>query len=230
MTRIMVSVRSSEENQPKHYDVAISFAGEDRHFAKALADALTRRNVSVFYDEYEKASLWGLNLYTHLSDVYRNQAQYCILLLSEHYAKKVWTRHEREAAQARAFDENKAYILPVRLDETQIPGVLPTIGYVRWPPEDETTIAGLVLTKLTGAAEAGRTAVGSGENFHNRGTLERYCSGCGAVPGKATKCTAYNSHVFVPTPSHGVYCSGCGAVPGEATKCTAYNSHAFVPL
>src|SRR5262249_10775367 len=108
--------------------VAISFAGEDRKYAESLALSLKHRNLTVFYDRYEKASLWGKNLYTHLSDVYLNQATYCVMLLSKHYATKVWTRHEREAAQARAFQENAEYILPVRLDDTQIPGILPTIG------------------------------------------------------------------------------------------------------
>jgi hypothetical protein len=118
----------------KLYDVAISFAGEDREYAEALADALKRRRVAVFYDRYEKATLWGKNLYTHLSDVYQNQARHCVMILSRHYAKKVWTKHEREAAQARAFQEHAEYILPVRLDETEIPGILPTVGSLEWPP------------------------------------------------------------------------------------------------
>jgi hypothetical protein len=87
----------------KRYDVAISFAGEDRKHAEVLANALKRRSVAVFYDRYEKATLWGTNLYTHLSDLYQNQARYCVMLLSQHYAKKMWTKHELEAAQARAF-------------------------------------------------------------------------------------------------------------------------------
>ena len=68
--------------------------------------------VSVFYDEYEKADLWGKNLYDHLSDVYRKRARFCLMLLSKHYAAKQWTNHERQAAQARAFSENQEYILP----------------------------------------------------------------------------------------------------------------------
>jgi hypothetical protein len=143
----------------KCYDVVISFAGEDRKYAKALADALTRRNVAVFYDEYEKAALWGVNLYTHLSDVYQNQAQYCVMLLSEHYARKVWTNHEREAAQARAFQEHRDYILPVRLDDTEIPGILPTIGYLRWPPEDSESIADAILIKLGKASAAAKSVL-----------------------------------------------------------------------
>jgi TPR repeat protein len=133
----------------RSYDVVISFAGEDRAHAKGLADALTRRGVASFYDQYEKAALWGKNLYTHLSEVYQSQAHYCVMFLSRHYAAKVWTNHEREAAQARAFKENREYILPVRLDDTEIPGVLPTVGYVTCPPETADSIADLVVAKLS---------------------------------------------------------------------------------
>ncbi len=48
------------------YDVALSFAGEDRSYADALAEALRQRGLSVFYDTYEKYTLWGKNLYTYL--------------------------------------------------------------------------------------------------------------------------------------------------------------------
>ncbi|MEM7022426.1 MAG: TIR domain-containing protein [Pseudomonadota bacterium] len=132
----------------RSYDVVLSFAGEDRVHAKGLADALTGRGVSVFYDEYEKAALWGKNLYTHLSDTYHQRARYCVMFLSQHYAAKVWTNHEREAAQARAFTENAEYILPVRLDDTEIPGILPTVGYVSCPPETADSLADLVVAKL----------------------------------------------------------------------------------
>jgi TPR repeat protein len=139
------------------YDVVISFAGEDRAHARDLADALNRRGVAPFYDEYEKAALWGKNLYTHLSGVYQDQAQYCVMFLSRHYAAQVWTNHEREAAQARAFKENREYILPVRLDDTEIPGMLPTVGYVSCPPETADSIADLVVVKLRSITDVGRT-------------------------------------------------------------------------
>ena len=112
------------------YDVALSFAGEDRHYAEALAELLKNSRYKVFYDKYELARLWGKNLYTHLSSVYKDKAHYCVMFLSEHYARKLWTNHERESAQARAFAENEEYILPVRIDDTEIPGILPTVGYL----------------------------------------------------------------------------------------------------
>ncbi|MBI1928084.1 TIR domain-containing protein [Candidatus Poribacteria bacterium] len=114
----------------RKYDVALSFAGEDRRYADELANLLGSGGYKVFYDKYEQAKLWGKDLYAHLSSVYKDQAHYCVMFLSEHYARKLWTNHERQNAQARAFQENREYILPVRIDDTEIPGILPTVGYL----------------------------------------------------------------------------------------------------
>jgi uncharacterized protein YjbI with pentapeptide repeats len=65
------------------FDIAISFAGEDRQIAKKIASALVKRDVRIFYDDYEKVDLWGKNLYDHLSDIYRNKAKYCLILISK---------------------------------------------------------------------------------------------------------------------------------------------------
>lgn len=112
------------------YDVALSFAGEDRHHAEALANLLESGGYRVFYDKYEQAPLWGKNLYDHLSSIYKDEARYCVMFLSKYYAQKLWTNHERQNAQARAFEENKEYILPIRIDNTEIPGFLSTVGYL----------------------------------------------------------------------------------------------------
>ncbi len=135
-------------NETYEFDIAISYAGEDRSYAEALADVLCNRGVHVFYDKYEKAVLWGKDLYSHLSDLYQNKAQYCVIFISQHYATKVWTKHELKAAQARALNEKKEYILPVRLDETEIPGILPTTAYLTWERETIESIVNAILTKL----------------------------------------------------------------------------------
>lgn len=116
--------------QQYEYDVALSFAGEDRLHAEELANLLESNGYNVFYDKYERASLWGKDLYTHLSSIYKDKARYCVMFLSKHYAQKLWPNHERQNAQARAFEESREYILPVRLDDTEIPGILPTVGYL----------------------------------------------------------------------------------------------------
>lgn len=112
------------------YDVVLSFAGEDRKHAKKVAELLDKLGIKVFYDNFEQFDLWGKDLYEHLDDMYSNKARYCIMFLSEHYAKKLWTNHERKSAQARAFTENREYILPVRIDDTKIPGIRSTQGFL----------------------------------------------------------------------------------------------------
>ena len=112
------------------YDVALSFAGEDREYAETLRDLLIAGGYKPFYDEDELASLWGKNLYDYLSEVYKDRARYCVMFLSKHYERKLWTNHERQMVQARAFQENREYILPVRIDDTEIPGIPPTVGYL----------------------------------------------------------------------------------------------------
>ena len=130
------------------YDVALSFAGEDRHYAKELADHLRAADFKVFYDEYERASLWGKNLYEHLSEVYNKKASYCVIFVSRSYSRKLWTNHERKSAQARAFKESREYILPIRLDDTELPGLLDTTGYLDATKMSMLEVANILSEKL----------------------------------------------------------------------------------
>ena len=134
----------------KKYDVALSFAGKDRHHAEKLAKLLKAGGYSVFYDEFELAQLWGKDLYVHLSSVYKDQARYCVMFLSEHYTQKLWANHELKNAQARAFQESQEYILPIRLDDTEIPGILPTVGYLDLDSMTIEKIYHVLVEKLSG--------------------------------------------------------------------------------
>jgi len=135
------------------YDVAISFAGEDRETVEPYALALKEQKVRIFYADFEKVDLWGADLYETLDTVYRLKARYCVLFLSHHYADKVWTNHERKAAQARAVMENREYILPVRLDQTEIPGLRPTIGYLDWHKVGLSGLIEATVAKLSKRSE-----------------------------------------------------------------------------
>jgi hypothetical protein len=54
---------ASKRDRATDYDIALSFAGEDRPYVQQVADELTRQGVRVFYDEFEQDKLWGTNLY-----------------------------------------------------------------------------------------------------------------------------------------------------------------------
>jgi len=131
------------------YDVALSFAGEDREYVEKVAAYLKDKGINVFYDDYEKVKLWGKDLYVHLDEVYRKKAKYCVMFLSRAYASKVWTNHERSSAQARAFQEKNEYILPARFDDTEIPGIKPTVGYIDLKQYTPEKFGELVIEKIS---------------------------------------------------------------------------------
>ena len=130
------------------YDIAISFAGENREIALQLFELLIARHIKVFYDFNEEANLWGKDLIEHLTDVYSNRARYCLMLISEYYPKKPWTNLERRSAQARALRQPEEYILPVRLDDTEVPGFPSSVSYLDLRHQSVEEVADQVVKKL----------------------------------------------------------------------------------
>ena len=136
------------------FEIALSFAGEDRPYVDQVANLLRDYGIKVFYDLFEEDSLWGKNLYDYLSDVYQNKALYMIMFISQYYAGKLWPTLERQAMQARAFQESHEYVLPARFDSTEIPGVLPTTGYISLEGRSPEEFVKLIQKKLI---RSGRT-------------------------------------------------------------------------
>lgn len=137
-------------NKEFQYDVTLSFAGENRSYVQQVAQILKNKGIKVFYDEFEESNLWGKNLYTYLDDIYKNNARFCVMFLSKFYKEKLWTNHERESAQERAFKENREYILPVRFDNTEIPGIRSTVGYIDANKKSPDKLVELIIKKIKG--------------------------------------------------------------------------------
>jgi len=134
----------------EEFDVCLSFAGEQRYFVEEVAKELRQANVRVFYDRYEEVDLWGKDLYAHLNAIYRDRAKYCVIFISKEYAQKQWTSHERKSAQSRAFRESREYILPARFDDTELPGLNETVGYVDLRQTSPAKLAQMVIRKIGG--------------------------------------------------------------------------------
>lgn len=131
------------------YDVAMSFASEDRDIVETIATMLRDRGIRVFYDKFEEAQLWGKDLFEHLADIYSKRATFCIVFASDAYINKKWTSHERRHAQARALEESREYILPIRIDDTAVPGIPPTTAYLDVRKTSEIEIVNMVIAKLS---------------------------------------------------------------------------------
>lgn len=118
-----------DNHDPFEYDIALSFAGEDRAVAAEFANLLIGKNIKVFYDEYKTDELWGKDWVDHLVNLYARKARYCVMLISKYYPLKKWTEVERTSATQSAFREADQYILPIHLDDTEVPGITGVKGY-----------------------------------------------------------------------------------------------------
>ena len=130
------------------YEVALSFAGEQRGYAEGVARALQARGVAVFYDEFEKVELWGKDLVEKFQAVYEHSANRVVIFVSKAWVDGAWTRHERRAALSRAVQEPEEYILPVRFDDTSVPGVPASLHYLRADEHSPAEIASMIAEKL----------------------------------------------------------------------------------
>jgi len=121
----------THENSPSafEYDVALSFASEDKSTAEELTDLLATRDITVFRDEYAGSGSPGTDVIDHLVNLYARKARYCVLLVSRHYPLQSWTEAERTSAQEMALRDAEEYILPLQLDDVDTPGINTAKGY-----------------------------------------------------------------------------------------------------
>lgn len=130
------------------YDVVLSFAGENRSYVEEVARFLHAHGVKVFYDSDEEVQLWGKDLAEHFGKIYGGNATFCVMFISEQYAEKQWTRHERRTAVARALGLQHEYILPIRFDDTVLPAIPNTMAYVSAKQKTPEQIGEMILRKL----------------------------------------------------------------------------------
>lgn len=131
------------------FDVAITFAGSEREYAKQLAQRVRDAGFLVFYDDFYPEQLWGKDLISFFDHIYRKASRYCVMFVSAEYTNRIWTTHERRSAQARALQEKGGdYILPIRIDDTDLPGLPPTVGYLNIQQYNINQIADMLIAKL----------------------------------------------------------------------------------
>lgn len=130
------------------YEIVITYASENSEYVEAVAKELEFKGVRIFYAPFEKADLWGKSLEEQLDVIYRNLGRYCLMFISEHYAKKVWPNFERTVAMERAVQENDQYILPCRFDDTPLPGMAEDVVYQDLEGMPSGDLVELVMEKL----------------------------------------------------------------------------------
>jgi hypothetical protein len=70
------------------------------------------------------------------------------MFVSAHYVRKAWPQLERQHAQSRALIEKREYILPIRLDNSEVPGLPSTVGYLDAHSMTPTDVATVLFAKV----------------------------------------------------------------------------------
>ncbi len=130
------------------YQVALSFAGEQRDYVERVARSLQARGIAVFYDGFETMALWGRSGTETFQEVFEKRSAYVVMFISKEYVEKSWPRHERRSALSRMSREQLEYILPVRFDDTPVPGLPGDVLYVNSHDHAPEQLAAMIAKKL----------------------------------------------------------------------------------
>jgi len=136
------------------YDVALSFAGEDRAFAEKLRDELEDLGHAIFYDFAERDRILAENVEEYLRPIYESEARFVVAILGPKYGEKRWTIFESEAFKPRI---EQGEVIPIwsaavprsAFDSTR------DIGSLSFDPSGDLAAqakehAGIISKKITG--------------------------------------------------------------------------------
>lgn len=112
------------------FQIAFSFAQEDLKIAKAIAAELKRLNITYYL--YTEELTIGRDITKETFQVYYEKSLFGLMMISENYIRKNWAIKEREIMQAVDRNVDHPYIIPLRLDDTQVEGLSPTVKYWNW--------------------------------------------------------------------------------------------------
>lgn len=228
-------VAAQIDHEPRPYQVALSFAGEQREYVRDVARALAARHVAVFYDEFEANTLWGKDGAEHFHQIYSRGTQYVVMFISAEYVAKAWTRQERRSAISRQMKDEAEYILPVRFDDTAVPGLPDTIQYLAAGRYTPAALAVEIANKVGVGPTSGKASdvppptsgAMSGEVTFDYGAFNgRYVIGADATAfetqwskGSDTSIRLYND----PQSIHGIAVARGATAIEQITDASAYD-------
>ncbi|MFF2392266.1 TIR domain-containing protein [Nocardia sp. NPDC058114] len=147
------------------YDIAVSFAGEQRQFVAAVVAAAKVRGLSVFFDEDKGNEWWGTNFIRQQRTVYGSQTRFFVPFISREYLSKAIPMDELSAAMMTAVRQGDGYILPVLMDDVEVPPELlhPQIHYLRSGDFSPEGLAEQLVQRVGVATSAGQEPRDVGE-------------------------------------------------------------------
>ncbi len=134
------------------YDLAVSFAGEDRIFVEAVVEACKLRGFKVFY-YHDVVNAWlGKDFLREQRRIYGEGTRYFVPFISKHYLSKPITTDEFRTALSTDVQKFGGYILPLKMDDTKIPAdlLLPSTEYIRVDGKSPEAVADILHERVHG--------------------------------------------------------------------------------
>ncbi len=116
----------------QEFDLAFSFAGEQRDYVERTVRACQNLGLKVFYDKDHNNEWWGQNFIREQRSVYTSKTRYFVPFISTDYLAKPIPMDEFSAAMMTAVKQGDGYVLPVLMDDAKVPADLmhPHIHYL----------------------------------------------------------------------------------------------------
>lgn len=127
------------------YDFAISYAGEDNEIANGIFRSLSEKydDFKIFFAQRDRNKLIGVDGEEFFENLF-NSAKQVIVILSENYKKKEWSRYEWDIIKERN-KENRC--IPIKIDNVKILGLPSNFIYLKFKGDYE-DIAKLCIEKI----------------------------------------------------------------------------------
>src|SRR6266498_2276536 len=136
------------------HSVFISYANEDRGWARRFAESFRAAGVEVWMDEWSLAP--GDALTSRISDELSSGDTF-VLILSQNWVNSRWSQHEAALVETREFDERGIMLVPVRIDDCTAPKYLQS-----WPTfdvqEDSNERIQSLVSRVAASEEIGRAS------------------------------------------------------------------------
>jgi len=134
----------------KRFRIALSFPGEHRPFVEQIASHLAGQvgQERVLYDKYYEAELARVDLDTYLQKLYHDESELIAVFLCAAYMEKEWCGLEWRAIRDIIKRRRASDVMPLRFDDTDVPGLFSIDGYVPIGNRSPQEIGDLILQRL----------------------------------------------------------------------------------
>jgi hypothetical protein len=134
----------------KRFRIAFSFAGEKRGFVSEVAAILATRfsEAEILYDKFHEAEFARRDLGIYLSDLYQDQSELIVVVMSPNYDEKQWTGLEWAAIHDLLSKRKPDAVMLCRFGHATVGGLYSTAGFVELDSITPAQAAERILERL----------------------------------------------------------------------------------